>query len=194
MTSTPVALVDSKAGRPPVRWHRFLTVPALAVAMIVMLGHRFFLLALLVFPPTIAMPWLIAAALRPTARAIENAHTAVRSTSHIMCAVGVLAVIWVLPQLDSVGSFAPGGILIGTSAVLLLAAGYEPRERRLGLVLVLMGLAQAGAMVILMWLTPHAALLLPAGALMVIGGVLWHAEASFAPGVETNLPHAIVRC
>lgn len=187
----PTVLVDPGTGRAPARYHRFVTVPALVVAFAVLVFHRFFLLSLLVFPPVIAMPYLAAAAMRPTARAIDRAHTALRSAGHVMCAVGVLALFWAVPHVERLSDFAPGAIIIGVSAALLAAAGFEPRESRLGLALAVIGLAQLGAMLVLFWFTPYALALLPTGALMLIGGVAWSAEASVAPAVETSLPHAV---
>ena len=190
MTS-PTLLVDAGTGRAPARYHRFLTMPALVVAFGVLVLHRYFLITLLVFPPVIAMPYLAAAAMRPTARAIDRAHTAVRSAGHITCAAGALALFWALPNFDAASDLAPGLFIIGVSAVLLGAVGFEPRENRLGLALAFIGLTQLGAVVILMWFTPFALALLPTGALMLIGGIAWYAEAEVAPAVETSLPHAV---
>ena len=190
----PTVLIDVATGRAPARYHRFLTIPVLAVAFTVLLFHKFFLLSVIVFPPVIAMPWLIAAAARPTARSIDRAHTAVRSAAHLMCAVGVLALFWALPNFDAASDFAPGLIVIAASAAILAAAGFEPRESRLGLALAVIGAAQVGAMTLLVWFTPGAFALLPTGVLMLLGGIGWLAEAEAAPAVESTLPHAIVRC
>ena len=190
----PAVLVDPGTGRAPARYHRFVTIPALAVALGVLLFHRFFLVSLIVFPPVIAMPWLAAAAARPTARAIDRAHTMVRSAGHVMCAIGILALLWALPTLEAATDFAPGAIVLAVSTTLLAAAGREPREGSLGLVLVVIGAAQLGAMTLLVWFTPGAFALLPTGALMLLGGIAWLAEAEVAPAVESTLPHAIVRC
>jgi hypothetical protein len=187
----PIVLVDARSGCTPARYHRFVTIPALAIAFAVLLFHRFFLLSLIVFPPVIAMPWLIAAAARPTTRAIDRAHTALRSAGHVMCAVGVLALFWALPSLDAASDLAPGAIVIGTSAALLAAVGFEPREKRLGVALVVIGAAQLGATVLLVWFTPGAFALLPTGVLMLLGGVGWLVEADTAPVVEISLPHAV---
>src|ERR1043165_1795218 len=139
----------------PARYHRFATVPALAIATFALLVHRFFLISVIVFPPVIAMPWLLAAAVRPTARATDRAHTAVRAVGHVTCAIGVLALFWALPNLSSAGDLVPGAMIIGASALLLAAVGFEPRESRLGLAVAVIGLAQLGALVILMWFTPY---------------------------------------
>jgi hypothetical protein len=190
----PAVLVDPGTGRAPARWHRFVTIPALVIAFVVLLAHKFFLLSLIVFPPVIAMPWLAMAAARPTTRAIERAHTAVRSAGHVMCAVGVLALFWALPNLDAGSDLAPGLIVMAASAAILAAAGFEPRESRIGLALAVIGGAQLGAMILLVWFTPGAFALLPTGVLMLLGGIAWLAEAEVAPAVESTLPHAIVRC
>lgn len=185
-------VVELDTGRVPARFHRFLTVPALLVAIAALLGHRYFLMSLIVFPPVIAMPWLVAAAARPTARAVDRAHTAVRSAGHVMCAVGVLAVLWALPSLDAVSDFALGAIIIGIAALVLAAVGFEPREDRLGLSLAVIGLAQIGAMIILVWVAPHAITLLPTGALMIVGGLAWFGESSATPSAEPTLPSAVL--
>lgn len=187
-------LVDPSTGRAPARYHRLVTVPALVVAFVVLVAHRYFLLTLVLFPQVIAMPWLAAAAARPTPRAIDRAHTAVRSTTHVMCAVGVLAVFGALPFLGTPWNFLPGAIICLVSAAILAVAGTEPREARLGVSLALIGAAQLGAMVLLIWFTPSAFALFPTGVLMILGGIAWGAEAEAAPAIESALPHAIVRC
>lgn len=169
------------------RWHRFLTVPAMVVALTVLLTSRFWLYALAVCPLALALPFQLRGAWRGDPEAVGTALTATRAVGYLGLAWGFL-VLFVYP---------PGGVIVMAAMGGLLAlAGATARESRLAAAMILEGVLVALAGIPLVWLGERYLLLVPAGVLLCAGAVLWLAEAVCHPlPVETgcDLPVAIAR-
>ena len=173
------------------RWHRALTIPALLVAFTALVVNRYFLFTVIVFPPLVAMPSLIRAATRPTARRIDEAHQALRAAGHIMCALACIMVIWGLRDGVCEASVVVVPLIeMGASVAILLAAGIQPRETRLAGSVMVIAVLQCIAAVPLIWFGAGFLALFPAALAMFAGGLWWLIEAQLQPAVETNLPAA----
>jgi hypothetical protein len=173
------------------RWHGVLTIPALIVAFTALVFNRWVLVSVMVFPPLVAMPSLLRAATRPTARLIDEAHQALRAAAHIMCAIACIATIWGLRHgVRDAGVFAIPLIEMGASVAILLAAGVQPRETRIAGTVMVLGVLQVVAAVPLIWLGLNGVALLFASLAMFVGGLWWLIEAYAEPAVETEFPTA----
>ncbi|MBA3463974.1 MAG: hypothetical protein H0T46_28720 [Deltaproteobacteria bacterium] len=188
-----VLVTDGATALPARRWHRALTIPALVVAFTALVVNRYVLVSVLVFPPLVAMPSLIRAATRPTARRIEEAHQALRAAGHIMCGIACILAIWCLREgVPDAAALTIPLIELGASVALLLAAGIQPRETRLAGSVMLIAFLMSLAAVPLIWFGAGFLALFPTALAMFAGGLWWLIEAEMQPAVETNLPVATV--
>jgi hypothetical protein len=184
-------VTDGATALPARRWHRALTIPALAITFIALVANRYLLVSVLVFPPLVAMPWLLRAAARPTERAVGRAHQAVRATGHIMCALAFVLLVIGLGEGAGGAAFALSAIELTAASLLLLAAGKHAREARLGGCVTMIASLQFVALLPLAWLGTGFSLLAPTALAMFVGGLWWFFEAETVPVVENKLPVAI---
>ncbi len=166
------------------RWHRLLTVPALLVAIAILLCSRYALQALCVFPPVLAMPWVLNAAMRHNREAVGRALTAVRAIGYLGIAWGVLVLLLVPPA---------GVIVLLGFTTLLVVAGTAPSEVRLAGTVMVIGALLALAGIPLVWFGPPYVVAIPTGIVLLGGGVWWLFESVRHPlpvTVEPSVPLA----
>lgn len=161
------------------RWHRLLTLPALLVAIALMMFGRYPLQALCVFPPVLATPWVLHAALRNDREAIGRALTAVRVVGYLGVAWGMFVVLLVPPA---------GVIVLLGFTTLLVVAGTTPSEVRLAGTVIVLGALLSLASIVLVWFGPPYAIAIPTGFVLLGGGVWWLVEAVLHPLPVTLAP------
>lgn len=167
------------------RWHRLLTVPALLLAIAVLVAGPHPLLALGICPVLVAVPFQLYAAWNRDLRAVAKALQAMRAIGYLGLAWGIVA-LFIAP--------IAGAIMCGVFVGMLVAAGTGVDERRLAVVAMITGAAIAVGSLVMLWFGAVYLALAPAGALLLAGGTWWLGEASRAPVTATDateLPVAI---
>ncbi len=167
------------------RWHRFLTVPALLVALAALVGGPHPLLALAMCPLVVALPFQLNAAWKMDVTAIAKGLTATSVVSYLGLAWGAILVV----------VFAPAGVIMLLAfSGLLVTAGTAVSETRLAAVMMIEGLLIGFVGLPMMWIGGEYRALVPAGFVLFAGATWWLAEASRAPVTtpdEAELPVAI---
>lgn len=167
-----------------VRFAALVAVPALAAVLAGILGCGHPILALVLFPPGLQIPFFLAAAATGSPRAIDAALLATRFTAMLMIGGGIVCAL--------VFASAPLLFVSFVGGCLMLGAGPGSSEVRLAGCLALTGALFLLDAFVLVWAGLWVGFW--PGVAMLLGGAVWALEATMSPATDdAQLPRATAR-